>query len=72
MEPDADGRAVQTLFQLLDDFLAPRQEHEGLRRIHSAYQAWNDVRRRDGCLASGAPACPTVDWPRPSSPVPLT
>ncbi|MFF4779379.1 hypothetical protein ACFY05_41850 [Microtetraspora fusca] len=30
MDPDTDARAVETLLQCLDDFLALRQEHDGL------------------------------------------
>ncbi|WP_204060477.1 hypothetical protein [Microbispora corallina] len=65
LDPAADARAVGTLFDCLDDFLALRQEHDGLRRIYTAYQAWLDSRALNGCLESGAAECPKVEWPRP-------
>ncbi|RKR91826.1 hypothetical protein BDK92_6247 [Micromonospora pisi] len=65
MDPETDARAIETLFQCLDDFLALRQEHDGLSRIHAAHQAWLDARDLNHCLASGAQACPVVDWPKP-------
>lgn len=61
MDPETDARATETLFQCLDDFLALREEHDGLRRIYAAHQAWLDARDLNHCLASGAPACPVVD-----------
>ncbi|MFI7697319.1 hypothetical protein ACIBQ6_50215 [Nonomuraea sp. NPDC049655] len=65
MDADTDARAVETLLQCLDDFLALSEEHDGLRRIYAAHQAWLDARELHHCLASGAAACPAVDWPRP-------
>jgi hypothetical protein len=42
MDADLDARAVATLFELLDEFLELRDEHDGLRRIFAAYE---DCRR---------------------------
>jgi hypothetical protein len=38
--PEADARARQTLYALLDEFLALTAEHGGRRRIHAAHQTW--------------------------------
>jgi hypothetical protein len=67
MEPDLDARAVETLFDLLDEFLELRGEHNGLNRIFAAYKQWQGLREQDGCDATDATACPAVRWPRPAS-----
>ena len=67
LDPEVDARAVATLFDLLDEFLELRDEADGLRRIFAAYERWRQLRSADGCLATDAPACPTVEWPRPAN-----
>ena len=61
---ETDARAVKTLFDLLDEFAELRDEHDGISRIYAAYAKWKELRRAHGCLASGADACPMVEWPR--------
>lgn len=72
LDPEVDARAVVTLFDLLDEFLELRDEPDGLGRIFAAYEQWRQLRSADGCLATDAPACPVVDWPRPASRRPPT
>jgi hypothetical protein len=67
MNPELDARTVETLFELLDEFLALRQEEDGLPRIYAAHEAWIEARRRDHCQESGASTCPAVHWPRPAA-----
>ncbi|GAA5189481.1 hypothetical protein GCM10023322_42430 [Rugosimonospora acidiphila] len=70
LEPELDALAVDGLCQLLDEFLALRQEPDGLARIYAAYHEWTQARHREGCRASGKPTCPMVPWPQPANPLP--
>ncbi|MDG4827330.1 hypothetical protein O7635_36265 [Asanoa sp. WMMD1127] len=67
MDIDLDGRAVETLFVLLDEFLELRDQHDGLNRIYAAHQQWRSLREQNGCTATDATACPSVPWPRAAS-----
>lgn len=67
MSPELDARVVATLFDLLDEFLELRDEHDGLKRIFAAHEQWVQLRRQNSCVATGKPACPVVPWPRPAS-----
>ncbi|MET8233448.1 hypothetical protein ABZS77_22540 [Micromonospora sp. NPDC005298] len=67
MDPHLDARTVETLFDLLDEFLELRDEHDGLNRILAAHEQWRRLRDENGCSATDAPACPTVAWPRAAS-----
>ncbi|AVT39129.1 hypothetical protein [Plantactinospora sp. BB1] len=65
--PELDARAVETLFDLLDEFLELRDEHDGLRRVYAVHEEWRRLRGQNGCGATSAPGCPTVAWPRAAS-----
>ncbi|GAB4054465.1 hypothetical protein [Catellatospora paridis] len=67
MEPALDTRAVETLFDLLDEFLELRQERDGLRRIYAAYERWHQQSDQPDCGATAEPSHPNVAWPRASS-----
>jgi hypothetical protein len=67
LSAEADADANRTLFRLIDEFLELRQEPDGLRRIHAAYENWRTARAEHGCVGTGAPACPRVPWPRSAS-----
>jgi hypothetical protein len=66
-DAETDALAVETLFDLIDEFLELRDEHDGMLRIYAAYGKWRDLRKAHGCLASSADACPIVEWPRSKS-----
>ncbi|MFF5056545.1 hypothetical protein ACFY1S_25515 [Micromonospora sp. NPDC000663] len=66
-DPDLDARTVETLFDLLDEFLELRDEDDGLNRIFAAHEQWRRLRDQDGCGATEGHACPTVAWPRAAS-----
>ncbi|MFI2709083.1 hypothetical protein ACH495_02980 [Micromonospora sp. NPDC018662] len=67
MGPDLDARTVESLFDLLDEFLELRDEHDGMNRIFAAHEQWRRLREQDGCSATDAPTCPGVPWPRAAS-----
>lgn len=67
MAPDLDARTVETLFDLLDEFLELRDERDGLNRIFAAHEQWRRLREQNGCNATDATTCPTVRWPRAAS-----
>ncbi|MGC4812281.1 hypothetical protein ACLQ29_17295 [Micromonospora sp. DT228] len=67
MAPDLDARTVEALFDLLDEFLELRDEHDGLNRIFAAHEQWRRLREQNGCDATDAPNCPTVQCPRAAS-----
>jgi len=64
MDAALDARAVETLFDLLDEFLELRDEHNGLNRIFAAHEQWRSLREQNGC---GATTFPAVRWPRAAS-----
>lgn len=65
LDPETDAKAVEMLFECLDEFLSLREQSDGLRRVYAAYEAWREARDQAGCRASQAAECPTVEWPRP-------
>ncbi|WP_405431258.1 hypothetical protein [Micromonospora sp. NBC_00617] len=67
MDPDLDARTVESLFDLLDEFLELRDERDGLNRIFAAHEQWRRLREQNGCTATDAATCPTVSWPRAAS-----
>lgn len=67
MDPDLDARTVESLFDLLDEFLELRNEHDGMNRIFAAHEQWRRLREQNGCSATDVPTCPTVSWPRAAS-----
>ncbi|MER7892194.1 hypothetical protein ABTX15_20480 [Micromonospora sp. NPDC094482] len=67
LDSDLDARAVETLFDLLDEFLELRAEHDGLNRVFAAHEQWRRRREQNGCTATGAPTCPAAAWPSPAS-----
>ncbi|TCB87339.1 hypothetical protein E0H26_29030 [Micromonospora zingiberis] len=67
MPPDLEARAIETLFDLLDEFLELRDERDGLNRIFAAHAQWRRLCDQNGCNATDATTCPTVRWPRAAS-----
>ncbi|MFG2167839.1 hypothetical protein [Micromonospora chersina] len=61
------ARTVETLFDLLDEFLELRDERDSLNRIFAAHEQWRRLREQNGCSATDAPTCPTIPWPRTTS-----
>ncbi|MDG4840286.1 hypothetical protein O7631_27480 [Micromonospora sp. WMMD967] len=67
MDPDLDARTVESLFDLLDEFLELRDERDGLNRVFAAHEQWRRSREQNGCTVTGTATCPTVRWPRAAS-----
>ncbi|MFC3500117.1 hypothetical protein ACFOOK_03935 [Micromonospora krabiensis] len=69
MDADLDARAVETLFDLLDEFLELRDERDGLNRIFAAHEQWRRLREQPGCNATETTSA--VQWPRAASRIKL-
>jgi hypothetical protein len=45
VEPDRNRHAVETLFRLLDEFLARRATHDGTLELFKEYLTWSQARQ---------------------------
>jgi hypothetical protein len=64
LDAELDARVVETLWDLLDEFLELRAEPDGLSRIYTAHHQWTRLRAEAGC---GPRNLPEIPWPRPRS-----
>ena len=64
MDAGLEARVVETLWDLLDEFLELRAEDDGLNRIYAAHHRWTRLRAEAGCGSRNLPETP---WPRPRS-----
>ncbi|MET7805989.1 hypothetical protein [Micromonospora chersina] len=49
MDHDLGARTVEAPFDVLDEFLELRDEHDGLNRIFAAHEHWRRLREQNGC-----------------------